>query len=221
MAPAYAAKLGLKARSTDVGAKKIDGFTLETFGIVLAIFQEENKLGRAQFFQETFLVAKTSVKVVLEMLFLTFSNVDVVFKDRELTWRSNTPAEALPTTKRVQMIGQKELAAAALDPDEEAFVVHVALLRLSAKVSVHPARGAQIASLVAEEVTIPAEYSDFADVFLKESAAELPGPSDINEHAISLEPGRQPPYEPIYSIRPVELETLKNYIETNLAHSFI
>ena len=39
---------------TDVGAQKIDGSTLETFGMVLASFQVEDKLGRAQFFQETF-----------------------------------------------------------------------------------------------------------------------------------------------------------------------
>ena len=32
---------------------------------------------------------------------------------------------------------------------------------------------------------------------------------------------RQPPYGPIYSLGPVELETLKTYIETNLKNSFI
>ena len=166
-------------------------------------------------------MASTSMEVVLGMPFFTFSNADVVFKDRELTWRSHTPAEALPTTKRVQIIGRKELTAAVLDPDEEAFVVYVASLSLGAKMSVYPAREAQTASLVAEEVTIPAEYSDFTDVFSKESAAELLGQSDINEHAIDLEPGKQPPYGPIYSLGSVELETLKTYIETNLANGFI
>ena len=46
MSPAYASKLGLKVHHTDVGAQKIDGSTLETFGIVLASFQVEDKLGR-------------------------------------------------------------------------------------------------------------------------------------------------------------------------------
>ena len=32
---------------------------------------------------------------------------------------------------------------------------------------------------------------------------------------------KQPPYGPIYSLGPVELETLKTYIEANLANSFI
>ena len=46
MTPAYAAKLGLGVRKTDIGAQKIDGSTLDTFRMVLADFQVENKLGR-------------------------------------------------------------------------------------------------------------------------------------------------------------------------------
>ena len=46
MTPAYALKLGLKVRLTDVRAQKIDGSTLETFGMVLASFQIEDKLGQ-------------------------------------------------------------------------------------------------------------------------------------------------------------------------------
>ena len=39
MAPAYAKKLGLRVRKTDVGAQKIDGSIMETYGIVIAGFQ--------------------------------------------------------------------------------------------------------------------------------------------------------------------------------------
>lgn len=38
MTPAYVAKLGFNVWPTDVGAQKIDGYTLETFEIVLASF---------------------------------------------------------------------------------------------------------------------------------------------------------------------------------------
>ena len=51
---AYASKLGLKVRLTNVGAQKIDGSTLQTFGMGLVSFQVEDKLGRARSFQETF-----------------------------------------------------------------------------------------------------------------------------------------------------------------------
>ena len=75
--PAYISKLGLNVHHTNVGAQKIDGSTHKTFGMVLASFQVENKLGRPRFFQETFLLAKISVKVVLGMPFLIFSNANI------------------------------------------------------------------------------------------------------------------------------------------------
>ena len=219
MTPAYTSKLGLRVRYTDVGAQKIDGSTLQTFGMALANFQVEDKLGRTRFFQETFLLADISAEVVLGMPFLTLSNADVQFVEKELTWRSYTTAEALPTTKRVELINKKEFAKAALDEKSETFVVHVVSLNLTPKI--HPDREAQIASLLTEEVKIPDEYSDFTDVFSEEKALVLPERTELNEHAIDLEDGKQPPYGPIYSLGPVELETLKTYIETHLKTGFI
>ena len=49
----------------------------------------------------------------------------------------------------------------------------------------------------------------------------LPKYIEINIHVIDLEKGKQPLYESIYSLKMVELETLKTYIKTNLANSFI
>ena len=65
------------------------------------------------------------------------------------------------------------------------------------------------------------EYFDYNNVFSAKNAAELPENTRINEHAIELEKGKQPPFEPIYNLGPVELETLKTYIEINLANGFI
>lgn len=48
-----------------------------------------------------FLLADTSIEVVLEMLFLTLSNAEVLFLEQELTWRSYTVAETLSIIKRV------------------------------------------------------------------------------------------------------------------------
>ena len=58
-------------------------------------------------------------------------------------------------------------------------------------------------------------------MFSKKSAVVLPKHTEINTHIINLEEGKQLPYESIYSLRPVELETFKTYIKTNLANSFI
>ena len=49
----------------------------------------------------------------------------------------------------------------------------------------------------------------------------LPERIELNEHVIDLENGKQPPYGPIYSLGPVELETLKTYIKTHLKTWFI
>ena len=92
---------------------------------------------------------------------------------------------------------------------------------LISKMIIHPARNAQIALLLAEKVNVLVEYTDFVNVFLKESAKVLPKRTGINEHAIELEEGKKLPYRPIYSLGPVELETFKTYIMTNLANGFI
>ena len=50
----------------------------------LASFQVEDKLGRTRFFQETFLLADISTEVVLGMPFLTLSNANIQFVEKEL-----------------------------------------------------------------------------------------------------------------------------------------
>ena len=127
-------------------------------------------------------------------------------------------------------MGKEEFIAAALNPEHETYVVHVASLSStplasfeSTPLDVHPSRRPQISGLIAEEAPtkVPAEYSYFVDVFSPDLAFKLPEHTGINDHAIELVEGQQSPYEPIYSLGPVELETLKAYIETNLANKFI
>ena len=48
--PTYTKKLGLWVQKTDIKAQKIDGSLLWTFKMVIAGFQIEDKLDRAQFF---------------------------------------------------------------------------------------------------------------------------------------------------------------------------
>ena len=119
----------------------------------------------------------------------------------------------LPTTRRVELVGKKEFAAAALDPEHKTYVVHVASLSSTPLVSlnVHPFQEPQISGLIAEKAftKVSAKYLDFADVFSPDLATELSEHTEINIHAIDLEEGKQPPYGPIYSLRPVELETVK------------
>lgn len=73
----YATILGLKIRHTNIKAQKINSFILKTLKIILANFWVEDKLGRAQYFQNPVLLTDISVKVILKMLFLILSNANI------------------------------------------------------------------------------------------------------------------------------------------------
>ena len=106
-----------------------------------------------------------------------------------------------------------------MNKKSETFVVYVAFLNLTS--GIYPDKAAQIASLVIEKVRIPDEYLDFANVFSEDKALVLSERTELNEYAIDLEDGKQPPYGPIYSLGSVELNTLNTYIETHLNTGFI
>ena len=64
-------------RFTNVKIEKINGFTFKMFKMVLASFQVKNKLKKAWFFQETFLLGYFSIEVILKMFFPIFSNTNL------------------------------------------------------------------------------------------------------------------------------------------------
>ena len=69
-------------------------------------------------------------------------------------------------------------------------------------------------------VPLPEKYRHYADVFDKVKANTLPHhrPYDC---PIDLQPGKEPPWGPIYNLSPTKLEVLRAYIEENLANGFI
>ena len=178
------------------------------------------------------------------MPFLEIRNADVAFGEGILTWKSYTTSKALPTTEQVQLVDPKEFVIAALDADSKTFVVYLAI-REREEMAMDPDRKVQIKAQIKAQsgaqsgvqiygkaqfgallfdkapTEVPVEYSDYNDVFSAKNAGELSENTGINEHAIKLEEGKQPPFGPIYSLGLVELETLKTYIETNLVNGFI
>ena len=85
MNSAFAAKLSLSICSTSIGAQKIDSSALKTYGMTIAGFLIQDKSGRAWFFEETFLLTDTSIKVVLGMPFLALNNEDIQFDTKSFT----------------------------------------------------------------------------------------------------------------------------------------
>ena len=103
------------------------------------------------------------------------------------------------------------------------FVIHARqVLNAKHKSFVHRDRRDRIVQArgVTGTMKLPPEYNEYSDVFSDSGAAELPkhGPAD---HAIDLIDGIQPPYDLIYNLNEVERETLRGYIESNLANGFI
>ena len=144
-------------------------------------------------------MTNTKFKVVLGILFLKISNADIALGEETLTWKFYKTNEALSTTEQLQLVDPKKFVIAALDADSETFVVHVAIreqeemaMNPDRKAQIEAQRGAQVGALLFDEAPteVPAEYSDYSDVFLAENAAELPENTGINEHAIELEKGK-------------------------------
>jgi len=67
---------------------------------------------------------------------------------------------------------------------------------------------------------IPPEYREFHEVFSKETARLLPE-HRIYDHRIPLQEGAVPPFGPVYSLSPHELDALRKYIDDNLKKGYI
>lgn len=97
-----------------------------------------------------------------------------------------------------------------LDQEQEVWVLSVTTLFIE-PINIHLDQEVQITALITYKalVTVPAKHLDFNNVFSKKSVVVLPEHTKINIHAINLEDGKRPFYEPLYSLRLVKLETLK------------
>ena len=106
-----------------------------------------------------------------------------------------------------------------LNENIEAFIVYVAFF--TSKMIIYLAQKTQIALLLAEKVTIPEEYSDFANIFSKKLVGVLSECMGINKKVMELQKSKQPPYGLIYSLGQVKLKILKTYIKINWDNNFI
>ena len=75
-------------------------------------------------------------------------------------------------------------------------------------------------ALDTEEIQLPPEYQEYAEVFSETEAAKFPDSTRV-EHSIPVEEGAEVPYGPIYSLSANELRVLREYIESSLAKGWI
>lgn len=138
------------------------------------------------------------------MSFFLFSNTNVQFVEiKKLTRRNHTALPALLITKKVELTDMKKFSAVVLDTKLENFVLYVAALPV---MTIHASRKAQIKALIAKKALskLPAEYSDYADVFSPDIAIKLPEHIGINNYLIDIMEEKKLPYSLIYSLSPVE-----------------
>lgn len=79
MTPTYIPKQSITTQKTSVRAQKIDELLQKAYGKALAKFLLQNSRERVCFLQKTCLLTNTSMKIMLEVLFLSPYNVNVKF----------------------------------------------------------------------------------------------------------------------------------------------
>ena len=78
-----------------------------------------------------------------------------------------------------------------MDINSKMFIVYV-IIQEQEKISVDSKRQVRVGALLFDKAftKIPAEYSDYSNVFSVENVVELPENTGINEYAIKLEKGK-------------------------------
>ena len=78
-----------------------------------------------------------------------------------------------------------------------------------------------IQSITNNPDSLPSHLAEgYKDVFTPEYANKLPPHREV-DHAIDIQPGKEPPYGPIYPLAPAVLKVLREYLEASLAKGFI
>lgn len=96
-------------------------------------------------------MAESNIKIILEIFFLTLSNMDIKFAEKKLVWKIYTIAEGLTGTRKVERINKKKFLKEVWNKDVDAFVVNVSSLSLK-WMTVYPVQEGKIASLLTQEV---------------------------------------------------------------------
>lgn len=153
------------------------------------------------------------------MLFFTFDNTDIWFAELELIWKTHSTIKVLLTTQKVEIIYKKKFAIAVLNDDDKTFVVHMTAFSVGSNIYLF--QYTQIVLLNIKQAINPTKYLNYSNVFSSDSATELHKYIGINDHSINLIDNKQLSYYLVYSLRLMELETLRTYIKINLANGFI
>lgn len=167
------------------------------------------------------MLANISIKAILGILFFSLSNANIQFNGKKLIQRLYTIAEALSTTRKIEIINKKDFAKIALDNHFETFLVHIAALK-ALKMTIHLLQAALIIFLQPNKALteIFSKYLDDDNVFLANFAIELPKHNNMNNHIIKLVKNKHLFYKLIHILGPTESKNLTIYIKIHLKTGF-
>jgi Reverse transcriptase (RNA-dependent DNA polymerase). len=135
---------------------------------------------------------------------------------------TETPLDSPPvtpvpsgTTPNISLVNAAAFMRAAKLPGTKTFKLH-----LSDHVSARSSKTSTGTTPDTDFSSLPEEYQDFRDVFSKTDACHLAEhrPYDLK---INLEDGTEPPLGTIYSLSPVELQTLRQFLDDHISMGFI
>ena len=72
-----AKRMRLFLLNTNIGLSAIHGEAVKTYGMHYIEFQQEDNQGRVRYFQDTFLAADISTRMILDMPWLAVANPDI------------------------------------------------------------------------------------------------------------------------------------------------
>lgn len=176
-----------------------------------------------RFYEETFLLANTNMTVVLDIPFLSLSNININFTEgslEKLNRRSYITRETLSVTSKRQQIDKYKFAKMALDENSETFMVCIATFE-ALRIKIHTLHIFQITLLQCAKAltTVFQKYSDYTNIFYPDLAIKLPKNNRFKKLAIKFLEGKKLFYELLYALSLLELETLKvpnkTYLKTD------
>lgn len=95
------------------------------FKMIIAMFEVKNKEKLSRLFEKNLLLTMFSINVVLEILFVTLSNLKMNFVELKIFCRIYTSIKAILITKQIKLIKKKEFIVEVLNLEEKIFIVYI------------------------------------------------------------------------------------------------
>jgi hypothetical protein len=184
-----------------------NGSNYTVYGGTVADVRIVDSRGREQTHRIPFVV--TDLKgppVFLGLPWIDQFNPKLNFRSRRMLFRGVKGQKGTQYAK-VALEDANEFSETMMSPDSDVYVCSISSLQ-------------EVETSSDPRSEIRPEYREYADVALPEKSSGL-APHGEQDLAIELQPGTNPPHQPLYNLSTVELEFLRKYLEEYLQRGWI